>query len=354
MKLTSLPTGTKTESSLSRRHFIGGAASLVTGLALAPSVFGAPSILKHLNASRSYYKGVRLGVITYSFRSMPDQSAEATLQYVVDSGLGEIELMGDPAESFAGKPDNPVDRRAYFGLMRARRDGELTDDQKKEMAEMEAALKAYNAEVAAWRSSVSMDKFVQVRKMYADAGVKIYAFKPSAFGKDNSDAEISYGMRAAKALGATHVTLEHPSDDAHTARLGALGKKHKMYVAYHGHEQQTPDFWDTALEQSRYNALNLDLGHYIAAGNPDPQSLINAKHDRIMSMHVKDRQTPAHGKANLPWGTGDTPISDVLQLMSDRNYSFPATIELEYEIPEGSNAVKEVSKCLAYCREALS
>jgi hypothetical protein len=31
----------------------------------------------------------------------------------------------------------------------------------------------------------------------------------------------------------------------------------------------------------------------------------------------------------------------------------PACIELEYEVPTGSDAVKEVVKCLDYCKQAL-
>ncbi|PHN06277.1 sugar phosphate isomerase/epimerase family protein [Flavilitoribacter nigricans] len=342
------------QSGLSRRRFIGTSTALITGAAVGGhSLIGAPAILKHYGSSGSKINGVQIGVITYSFRSLPDQSAEATLQYIVDSGISAVELMGDPAEYYAGKPENPVDRRAFFGLMRASRNGELTDNQKKEMEEMRAQMNAYDKEVAIWRATASMDKFKEVKKMFKASGVKIYGFKPNAFGKGNTDAEINYGMRAAKALGASHVTLEHPSDDAHTMRLGMLAKKNKVYVGYHGHEQQTPDFWDTALQQSSYNALNIDIGHYVAAGNDKPLDILKAKHDRIMSMHVKDRQTPANGKKNLPWGEGDTPITQVLQLMRDQKYKFPATVELEYEVPEGSDAVKEVKKCLEYCRKAL-
>ncbi len=166
--------------------------------------------------------------------------------------------------------------------------------------------------------------------------------------------KLDWGMRAAKTLGASHVTLEHPGDDAHTQKLGDMAKKHGIFVAYHGHEQQTPTFWDTALKQSKNNALNLDLGHYVAAGNNDPLEIIKSKHNRIMSMHTKDRQTPEHGKGNLPWGTGDTPITEALQLMRDNNYKFPVTIELEYDIPDGSNAIEEVRKCLKYCEKSLA
>jgi hypothetical protein len=52
----------------------------------------------------SLFSGVQIGVITYSYRSMPDQSAEAHLKYIVDSGVSAIELMGNPAESYAGRP----------------------------------------------------------------------------------------------------------------------------------------------------------------------------------------------------------------------------------------------------------
>ena len=336
----------------SRRQFLGTSLKGVGALTLAP--IGMPAIVKSLGYSASKINGVTIGAITYSYRSMPDQSAEATLQYILDSGLSAVELMGDPAETFAGRPDNPVDRRAFFGLRRKSRSDEgLTDSEKKEMEEMQAAMEAFQKEVATWRATVSMDKFKNFKKMYKDAGVSVYGFKPSAFGKDNTDAEINYGFKAAKALGASHVTLEHPSDDAHTMKLGKMAAKHKVYVAYHGHTQQTPTFWDTALDQSKYNAMNIDIGHYVAAGDYDPIDILKKKHDRILSMHMKDRQTLANGQDNLPWGEGDTPLVEVLQLMRDQKYKFPGTVELEYQIPEGSNAVMEVKRCVDYCRKAL-
>lgn len=64
-----------------------------------------------------------------------------------------------------------------------------------------------------------------------------------------------------------------------------------MKVGYHGHEQQTPTFWDTALGQSSANALNLDFGHYIAAGNSNALEFVKEKSKHIVSMHMKDRKT---------------------------------------------------------------
>ena len=340
----------------SRRQFLGTTAVLVSGAVLSNTkLFGMPALIRKLGESGSLINGVQIGTITYSFRDMPDQSAEATLKYVLDSGISAIELMGDPAESFAGKPKNPTDMRAIYPLMRKRNQKqELTADELKTLTEADVQIKAYNADVAKWRINAPMASFEKVRKMYQQAGVKIYGFKPNTFGKDSSDADVDYGMRAAKALGANQVTVEHPADDAQTLRLGTMAQKHGIRMGYHGHEQQTPTFWDTALTQSKGNAMNFDLGHYVAAGQPDPLALIKQKYDRICSMHIKDRQNPANGKGNLSWGQGNTPLTEVLSLMRAQKYTFPAAVELEYKVPEGSNSVAEVKKCLDYCRKILS
>src|SRR3954468_19886405 len=72
-------------------------------LARTESLFGAASAQAKPN---SVFNGVQIGTITYSYRSMPDQSAEATLKYILDSGISAIELMGGPVESFAGAPES--------------------------------------------------------------------------------------------------------------------------------------------------------------------------------------------------------------------------------------------------------
>jgi sugar phosphate isomerase/epimerase len=333
----------RTKQNPGRRAFVSKLVAAGAGLSLVNGdAFGFPSILRSFGKPDSKINGVQLGAITYSFRSMKTD-AESVLKYCVESGISAIELMGGTAEAFAGAPHTSTDPMAPFRPGQQRT--QPTPEQQAERAQRAK-------EVAAWRTSAGMEKFEQLRKMYKDAGVSIYAYKPNAFGVNNSDAEVDYGMRAAKALGATHITLEMPTDAAQTKRLSDIGARNKILVAYHGHEQQTPTLWDAALAESKFNALNCDLGHYTAAGF-NAIELVEAKSDRIASAHIKDRQNPEHGKANLPWGTGDTPIVQVLQLMKKKKYKFPATIELEYEIPEGSDAVKEVAKCLEFCRKAL-
>jgi sugar phosphate isomerase/epimerase len=333
----------KSTSTVSRREFIQKSAAAATGFAFASSaVLGAPAIIRTMSKPNSKFGGVQIGAISYSFRSLPN-NAEQILKYCIDCNISAVELMGNTGEAFAGAPHTSTEART--GLPPT---GPRPQPTAEQLAEQEQKAK----EIAAWRSTVSMDKFVQLRKMYNDAGVSIYAWKPGALGEKNSDAEIAYAMRSAKALGASHVTVELPTNSAQTLRLGTLAAKHKIGVGYHGHLQQTFTSWDEALSQSKYNGLNCDIGHYVAAGL-DPIPLIQAKHERIYSMHIKDRKSKTNGGDNMPWGEGDTPLVQVLQLMKKQKFKFPATIELEYPVPSDSDAVKEVALCVAYCRRAL-
>jgi sugar phosphate isomerase/epimerase len=198
-----------------------------------------------------------------------------------------------------------------------------------------------------------MDKYKALRKMYNDAGVDIYAFKLEP-NPNMSDEEYEYIFHVADTLGANHVTLELSNNAAFTKRVGDFAAKKKMRVAYHAHTQASLTAWDAVLEQSTGNAINLDCGHFVAGTSESPIPLIRKHSSRIASMHLKDRKKASNGGANLVWGQGETPIKEILMLMRQEKYKFPASIELEYDIPEGSDAVAETSRCVQFCRNALA
>jgi len=304
---------------------------------------------KLLAKPNSKFDGVQIGVITYSYRSMPGANdAQALLKYIVDSGISGIELMGPAAEIYAGSP--AAAGRGGGGAAGGGRGGggraPLTPEQ-------QAAQQARAAEVKAWRLSVSMDKYKALRKMYNDAGVDIYAFKLEP-NPNMSDEEYEYIFHVADTLGANHVTLELSNNAAFTKRVGDFAAKKKMRVAYHAHTQASLTAWDAVLEQSTGNAINLDCGHFVAGTSESPIPLIRKHSSRIASMHLKDRKKASNGGANLVWGHGETPIKEILMLMRQEKYKFPASIELEYDIPEGSDAVAETSKCVQFCKNALA
>ena len=322
--------------SSTRRKFLYKGGILSTAILYPHSLISKTIELLKNNVLNSKFFGVQIGVITYSFRSMP-QDVNSLIQYCKDCNINAIELMGEPIEQHLGKP---------------KRDKSIPyNSNSKEM-------KDYRKNVIAWRTNISMKKFKEIKKLFNNNGIKIYAFKPNALRKNNTDAEIEYALKAGKSLGASHVTVEIPKDSAHSLRLGKLAEKNKMHIAYHAHTQASDYAWDIAMDQSPYNAINLDCGHYIAAGGKNTQqALLNfiiKNNKKIMSMHIKDRSSNKKGKTDHPWGEGETPISEILKLLKEKQYKIPASIELEYTIPKNSNAVKEVKKCLNYAKNALS
>ncbi|WP_435022519.1 sugar phosphate isomerase/epimerase family protein (plasmid) [Tundrisphaera sp. TA3] len=292
-----------------RRTFLGVAASLAACGAL-------PRYARGEGAGRpnSVFNGVRIGINTYSYRG-EIFTAEDTLKALIEDGLSEVELKEGPIQAFTGLsgvgPKTPK-----------------LDD-----AQREAILA----------------KCADLRKMYNDAGVNIHIHK-IPFGP--TDEAIDFNFRIAKALGASAITLER--NEAQAKRLAPFAEKHKVWVGFHNHTENLPvlDRPDPILEISPMIGFNFDIGHYFAGSKgKSPIPVLEKYHDRIVSLHLKDRTAKG---GNVAWGTGQTPIKEVLQLMKQEKWTFPADIELEYKIPAGSTAVAEVAKCVRYCKEALA
>lgn len=332
--------------SVTRREFGKRALAAVPGAALAQRATSGALFAQA--KPNSLISGVQIGVITYSYRSMPDQSAEATLRYIVDSGISAVELMGGPIEAYAGAPAMPRGPGGPGPGGPGGPGGARTPP----TPEQVAAREAYAAALKTWRLSQSMDRYKALRRMFNDAGVTIYATKMLAGTMSNEEYE--YVFDVAEALGAHHTTLELPTDTATLKRIGDFAVRRKVYAGYHTHLQGTLTAFDEAFALSPGNMANIDFGHYVAAGSGDPVVFLEKFHDRICSFHLKDRKSKENGQANVAWGTGDTPIGRILQTVKRKGYTFPATIELEYPVPEGSNAVAEVRTCVEFCRRELA
>jgi sugar phosphate isomerase/epimerase len=218
------------------------------------------------------------------------------------------------------------------------------------------AIRARGEELRKWRASASMEKFKELRKMYNDAGVKIDLVK-FGLGPNMSDDEVDYCFQVAKAVGARGITCEPPVSE--TRRLGQFAEKHKVMIGYHGHSNVSspesfgrPGAWEQAFFYSKWNGANIDIGHFAAGNNVPATDFIKRYHDRITNLHLKDRKF--NEGENVPWGQGDAQVKEILQLMKREKYPFTATIELEYRIPEGSDTMAEVSKCVQFCKDALA
>ena len=360
---------------LTRRAFGRLALAGVPGAALA----GRGAIVGAFAQARpnSLIEGVQIGTITSSFRSMRDQSAEATLKYLVESGISAVELMGAPVEAFAGAPGTartgaagsgtttasgggvaawlgePCETPGAAAKPAAAAPGAGARGPARTAADRQSARREQASALKAWRSSVSMDAFRKLRRMYNDAGVTIYAWKQ--LSPAMSDEEMEYVFDVAAALGCTHTTLELPTSRAQLKRIGDFAMTKKIHAGYHTHLPASMTAFDRAFAASPGNMANVDLAYWAAAGSVGGTAIrfLQKHHDRIASVHLKDRTTAKGCALNQPWGKGDTPIREILQLLKKSGWRMPATIELEYAIPPGSDAVKEVRTCLEYCRSAL-
>ncbi len=309
---------------------------------MAAAAFPAASLPAKPN---SKFNGVQIGAITYSFRALPS-TAQDLLKYCVELGINSIELMGEAAEAYAGAPSSGRGRGP--GGPGGGRGGRAPLTPQQQEAIRQAAEERKN-----WRLSVSLDKYRTLRSMYNEAGVNIGIVK-LPLAANLSDDEFEYVFTVAKTLGANHITMELPADGELSKRIGLFADKHKVYIGYHNHTQVNERSWDTALEQSKYNTINLDVGHFTEAINASPLPFIQARHDRITSFHLKDKKYGSHGGGNTPWGQGETPLREVLRLMAKEKYKWPANIELEYDIPEGSSVMAEMAKCVKFCKDAVS
>jgi sugar phosphate isomerase/epimerase len=308
-----------------------------------------------LAKTNSKFGGVQIGInAPYSFHGSYN-SGDECLGAMVKLNLSAVELRAQPIEQSMGAPANlvayPPARRGggEGGRGEGRGRGPLTPEQ-------EAARKAAAEELRKWRLAASMDSVKAFRKKYEDAGVKIEIVKVDAIDTF-SDEEIDYMFGLAKTAGASAISCEIPL--SHTKRLGTFGEKHKMMIGYHGHTDITspeafgrPESWETAMSYSKYNGINLDIGHFTAGNSTSPIPFLQKYHDRVTHIHLKDRKM--HNGATVPWGTGDTPIKETLKIMQKEKYRFPGIIEMEHPVPQGSDLMTELAKCLAYCKDALA
>jgi sugar phosphate isomerase/epimerase len=254
------------------------------------------------------YKGVTLGVQSYSFR---DRALPPAIEAMAKIGIASCELWQGHVEPSAVARD----------------------------------------ELRQWRETVSLSVFHKIAEAFARPKIEITAYNIS-FKDDFSDAEIERGFDMAEALGTKVITAS--ANVAAVPRVARVAARRKVPVGMHNHSTIAPDEFATpeslthaAEAEGGFIRINLDIGHFTAA-NFDAVGFLRTHHERIVSLHIKDR-TRDQGD-NVPFGRGQTPIGPVLRLLRDERWNIPANIEYEYK---GADAIDEVKKCFDFCRRQL-
>jgi len=373
------------ENGISRRKFLGSTAA-AAALTMVPLSFGFKEETAAAAAGPtasdkpdSRFGGVQIGAITYSWRSMPG-GLENVIKYCKEAGVSSIELMSGDLEDYLGAPKNPMSGRpagapaagvppagtapgaarpagaAPAGAPGAARPAGAPAGgfQRQPLTpEQEAARTKYAQDLKNWRVGMDMSKVAAAKKLFDDAGIGIHIvkFSPARW----SDEEIEYAFKVAKAMGAKGVS-EEIGEDA-VKKLGPIAEKLGMYAVFHNHMQfATEGFsYDPFLAVSPAVMMNFDAGHFFGSTGIHPNIMIEKYHDRIFTIHIKDKTGPKTEPANMNqvWGQGQVPIADVLLLLKKNKWPIYVDIELEYEIKPWSDAVKEVRTCVQYARNIL-
>lgn len=351
-------------------EFLGRSVAALAAASFLPSAFSctgksvaAPAPVDtaaEAGKVNSKFGGVQIGTITYSWRSMPG-GLENIIKYCQEANISSIELMGGDLEAYLGAPENPMMK--FFrrqASQPAAKPGEKPAAPRrmgppKFTPEQQAEIDKYKEEVKAWRLGLDLSKVEGARKLLSDAGISVHIVKmqPSGMG---SDEEVDYAFKVAKAMGAKAVTDEINLETA--KRVAPFAEKHGMYMAFHNHMQYAEEGFscDPILAISPSIMLNFDAGHFFGSTGIHPNEMIKKYHDRIYSIHLKDKTGPTTGdqpNTNQVWGQGEMPLEDVLLLIKQEKWPIYCDIELEYDIKPWSDSVKEVGTCVKYARQIL-
>jgi sugar phosphate isomerase/epimerase len=203
-------------------------------------------------------------------------------------------------------------------------------------------------------------EFKVVKKKFDDAGIHVSAYCVN-FPKDASDEHLDRGYNGALLLGTNVMTAS--VQKSLVPRLDQWSQKYKIKMGLHNHwfgeewykgdrtqEYETPDdFLNLFKTTSKYMNANLDVGHFSAAGY-DPVAFLRQHHDRIVSLHVKDRDRDAK-RSNRRFGHGATPVIEVMRAAKEVKFKYAAN--LEYEIEE-DNPTAGLLDAFEYVKRALA
>lgn len=322
----------------SRRHFIKVAAA---GLALSQTLEA-----KMIN---SRIHGVYVGIQTFSLRGL---RYDAVIPALKQLGIGECELVAGQIEPLA--TDVP--------------------------------------DLAKWRATVSLDYFTDMRKKFNQAGISIHGYNgrfgaapPGRGGRGArgaggpggpggpgapaagagpvagaaqtppappaapatpppapapvTDEEIDRTFQIAKALGAKSINGQ--VQPAIADRVGKAAEKYNMIIGIYA---QTPE----TLALSKNFRYDIDIGDYTRAGH-DSLQFVTENLDKITDIHLKDCKLNG---PSVPFGTGDSHMKEVLQLLKKHKSQIRANIDCDY--PGTGTSIDEVKKCFDYVKACLA
>lgn len=167
------------------------------------------------------------------------------------------------------------------------------------------------------------------------------------------EAEARKTFEFAKKLGLYGVTTE--SIDA-IDTLEKLAKEFDLVVGFHNHPKRPKDptykIWDpdyvyeTIKGRDKRIGICADTGHWATSGL-DPAAVVAKVADRVVSFHLKDRESIEKHSHDRPFGTGIVNLKAMLDAVLAKG--FAGNVSIEYEHNWGKS-LPDVAQCAGYLR----
>jgi sugar phosphate isomerase/epimerase len=290
---------------------------------------GAAPLAAALAGIDSKVRGVQFGLQSYVFSLSGPRTGilDTVVQSMVECGLGECEAYGPLLEP-----------------------GELSDRSRSQQASADERAQARD-ELAKWRASAPIEYFQGIRKKFNAAGIEMWSYT-SNFGP--ADEDINRAFEQAKALGAKLITSG--IGFAMAKRVAPIAEKQGLLVGLQGRPDMNganpdqitkPEQYLEGVALSKQFRICLDIGD-ATGGGWDALKFVQEHPEPMAILYVKDRKKD---RTSVPFGEGDTPVKQVLQLIRDKQYPIRCYIDCDYRT-DGTRA-EAVKKSYAYAKAAL-
>jgi hypothetical protein len=274
---------------------------------------------------------VRLGVSIPEPVGLAGRSLEWALARCLDLGMGVVDVTLDTLEVVLGAPvptaplePPPADGLA-FGLL------ELEEDVLRDSYEL--AKRTFDVQVRAWRATVPLAPLADLRQVWQTAGVSIEVVTVPDLVLWSDD-EVDYACRAARATGAraltTHASLAGPR------RLGPLASRQDLQLSFSNDRTTGAAELARILQDDDSITVAVDIDAWTTGDHGSPVPFLKDYAPRISYVRLKN--------------VDNTHIGDVLRLMRDNAWTFPAILAID---ATGEAWLSAVEQAIDHCNAVL-
>ena len=190
----------------------------------------------------------------------------------------------------------------------------------------------------------NLDNCEDVLKLYTDNGIALSALGVEGIKNDEAQARKAFDL--ARGLGVKVLSID-PDPDA-IELIEKLSAEYGIKTAIHNHGREHR-YGNIEQLKAIFDVSTPNIGLYLDAAwamdsGTDPRDYISAFGDRLYGVHLKDFVLHAGEEPEeVIIGTGDLPLSEILNVLKAMNYQ--GVLSIEYEEKE-ENPVSDIAECI--------